>query len=346
MHWSNLSISPDTRILDALQIIENCATQLALIVDQNNILLGVVTDGDVRRGILSGVSLQDAVSKIMNVKPITALAGEPHHNLLSKMKHAGVAQIPIIDASKKVMGVRFLKEFWQPNQKNNIVILMAGGKGRRLRPLTDNCPKPLLKIGDKPILQTVIERFEQSGFDNFYLAVHQHAEKIQDYFQDGSEFGVKIQYLYEPELLGTAGALSLLPEKPTDSFIVMNADLITNIDFSRLLEFHKTQKASATVCVQSQEVQIPFGVVNLKGSTIASIEEKPVHRYLASAGIYVLEPHVLQLVPDKKAIDMPELLDKLINSNNSVSAFALHEDWLDIGRPEDFKTAQKLYSVI
>lgn len=345
MHWKQISVSPETPIIGALEIIDNGSAQIALVVDKNGLLLGTVTDGDVRRGILSGVSLDAPVKSVMNTKPIVTRSNESHEKLLNQMRTQEILQLPIVDKNGKLVGVRFLKDLINRQSDKRHVILMAGGFGKRLSPLTDDCPKPMLKIGGKPILESLINNLAEHGFNRFTLAVHYQADVIQSYFEDGSRFGVEIDYVHETEPLGTAGALSLLSFVPSRAFLVMNCDLVTNIDFKKLLHFHESQEASATMCVQLQSFQIPFGIVQLDNQQVIEIEEKPIKNYFASAGIYVLEPSLLQSIPYKKHMDMPDLLQKIIVKGGKVNAFALREDWLDIGRLEDFKRAQTSFAV-
>lgn len=345
MNWKQISVAPETPIIRALEIIDNGSAQIALIVDPNGYLLGTVTDGDVRRGILSGVPLSAPVKSVMNTKPIVTRSNESHEKLLNQMRTLEILQLPIVDKNGKLVGVRFLKDLINRQSDKRHVVLMAGGFGKRLSPLTDDCPKPMLKIGGKPILESLINNLCEHGFDRFTLAVHYQADVIQSYFEDGSKFGIEIDYVHESEPLGTAGALSLLNFVPSRAFLVMNCDLVTNIDFKKLLHFHESQEASATMCVQLQSFQIPFGIVQLDNQQVVRIEEKPVQNYFASAGIYVLEPSLLQSIPYKKHMDMPDLLQKTISTGGKVNAFALRENWLDIGRLEDFKKAQTNFAV-
>ncbi len=339
MTWRELMVSPDTPILKTLEIIDASARQIALVVDRDERLLGTVTDGDVRRGLLKGKSLQDPVSQVMNPYPTVASPYDSRENILALMKIKQLKQIPVVDEDGRVLHVEILQELLRPVRKENTVVLMAGGFGTRLRPLTQECPKPLLKVGDKPILETILHNFIEHGFYRFYISVHYKAEMIQQYFGDGSRWNVEIQYLHEDESLGTAGALSLLPERPASPFFVMNGDLLTKVNFEQLLDFHTVHRAKATMCVREYEHQVPYGVVRLNRHQLLGIEEKPVQRFFVNAGIYVLDPSVLDLIPRRTYFDMPSLFDALVKRQEQTIAFPIREYWLDIGRMGDFERA-------
>jgi dTDP-glucose pyrophosphorylase/predicted transcriptional regulator len=337
--WTEILISPNTSILHAIEVIDAGALKIALVVDEQNRLLGTITDGDIRRGILKGISLEEPVTLIMNPNPTVIKRNTEREYILSLMKNKQIYHIPIVDEQGIVLGLEVFDEMVQYTPKENWVIIMAGGLGSRLRPLTDSCPKPLLQVGNKPILETILENFIAHGFKKFFFTVNYKAEMIQEYFGDGSRWGVKIHYIYEEQKMGTAGALSLLPQKPDRSVIVMNGDILTKVNFNQLLNYHKENNASATVCVREFEIQIPYGVLNLNKQWINSIEEKPVQRYYISAGIYVLEPHVLDLIPKHSYYDMPFLLENMIKRNFGLAAFPVREYWVDVGHLDDFKRA-------
>ncbi len=341
--WRDICITPETTIFQALEIIDKGSEQIALVLDAGNRLVGTVTDGDIRRGLLQGISLQENVQRIMNRKPTVARANESHHEILTIMKNKSLLQIPVVDANDKVVGVRFIRELLQADRDENWVVLMAGGLGTRLRPLTENTPKPMLKVGDKPILEQIITSFSECGFKKFFVTVHYKAEMVKDYFGNGEQLGVSIDYLNEPIQLGTAGALGLLPDKPLKSMFVMNADLVTDMNFGQLLSFHREQLATATMCVHQYDFQVPYGVVTLNGSHINQIDEKPTQSFFVNAGIYTLEPRVLDYVPKASYLDMPTLFTRLIEDGEPTAAFPIHEEWFDIGRIEDYVKAQKIF---
>ena len=339
--WTNILITPQTSIIDALKVIDNEALQVALIVNETQKLLGVVTDGDIRRGILNNVPLDSPVEKVMNRDPVTATVGSPRDRLIELMESKSILVIPLIK-EQRVVGLETLHKTFDKIVYENPVFIMAGGFGTRLRPLTDDCPKPMLKVGNKPILEIVIRSFIKAGFVNFYISTHYMPEQIQQHFGDGSGLGVNITYVHENTPLGTGGALGLLPvDLPKNlPVIMMNGDVLTKVDFQRLLEFHCENQADATMCVREYEYQIPYGVINGEGNKITCMVEKPIQRYFVNAGIYVLSPQVIQSVPINYHIDMPTLLEQHMKERDKVLMFPVHEYWLDIGRMDDFNRAQ------
>lgn len=339
-NWKNILIKSSATLLEALTVIDSEALRIALVVDQHLNLIGVVTDGDIRRGLLKSLSLSDSVELVMNKKPLTISVDTPRKDAVKLMQEKGILAIPIVSNSL-IVGLETLQKMGGQSRYNNPVFLMAGGFGTRLRPLTDNCPKPLLKVGDKPILEIVLNSFIKSGFVNFYISTHYMPEMIREYFGDGSKWQVNIEYIHEETPLGTGGALGLLPDELSDlPLIVMNGDVLTNVDFERMLAFHNKNGASATMCVRDYEYQVPFGVINGEGNRIVSMVEKPVQRYFVNAGIYVLNASLRKSVCKGQRLDMPTLLENAIAENETVLMFPIHEYWLDIGRIDDYKRAQ------
>lgn len=339
--WQNTLISTSSTIKDALQIIDSEALRVALVVDADNRLEGVITDGDIRRGLLKNVTLDSLVKEVMNPSPTTAPISTPRAELEAIMQEKGILSIPLLDSEQQLVDLALLNAPQKPVYQNPIFI-MAGGFGTRLKPLTDDCPKPMLKVGDKPILETVIRNFAKAGFVNFYISTHYMPEKISAHFGDGKWLGVDITYVHEESPLGTGGALGLLPNNlPNDlPLIMINGDVLTNVDFERLLAFHNDNNADATMCVREYEYQIPYGVIEGEHCKVTSMVEKPVQRFFVNAGIYVVAPHVVQSVPQDQHIDMPTLLEQHMEENNQVYMFPIHEYWLDIGRMDDFNRAQ------
>lgn len=340
--WKKAILLQNATIKEALEILNTSSMRAVLVTDTENHLKGVVTDGDIRRGILNGIDLNSNVDSIMNKSPITAQSGIDKNHLIQIMRKHDLLFIPIIE-NKKLVGLETIHGALanQPTYQNPVFI-MAGGFGTRLRPLTDNCPKPMLKIGSKPILETVINSFISAGFVNFYISTHYMPEQIHNYFGDGSRFGINITYIHEEIPLGTGGALGLLPKDLHNGLplIMINGDILTNVDFQNLLEFHLTQEADATMCVREYNYQIPYGVVHGDGNKILNMVEKPIQRYFVNAGIYVISSHIIQSVPKNYRIDMPTLLEDHIKKNNNILMFPIHEYWLDIGRMDDFNRAQ------
>jgi len=338
-----VSIAPTASIREAMEKIDEGAIKIAFVTDDNLTLLGTISDGDIRRAILKGINLDDSIVNIYNTNPIKAYADTPVTELEKLAKHHNILRIPIVDDEEKLICLELVEEMSISSTKPNKVILMVGGLGTRLRPLTDNTPKPMLHVGGKPILETIVERFATYGFINIVMCIGYKSHVIQDYFGDGSSFGVNIEYILEDKRMGTAGALSLLKEKLTDPFFVMNGDLLTNVNFDHLCDYHIANHSKATMCVREYDFQVPFGVVNLKGHNITSIEEKPVHNFFVSAGIYMLDPSCIDMIPNDEFYDMPTLFEKMIAQKDNVISFPLREYWLDIGRIEEYEKANNEY---
>lgn len=338
MKWEEALISPETSIQEALARINAASTQLALIVNSHGYLLGTLSDGDVRRALLRGIALADQVDRCMCRKPTTAKVGESRDVLLARMRQLALHQLPVVDDNGKVIGLKRIDDLLLPELHENWVVIMAGGLGTRLKELTHNIPKPMLPVGNRPLLETIIERFTEQGYRNIWLAVNYHADQIEGYFGDGAEFGASIRYLRENIRLGTAGALSLLPS-PELPVIVCNADLLTKVDYAKLLEGHMADGAVATMAVLEHEYCIPYGVICTQGSRIESIEEKPVRRVTINAGIYVLSPPAITRIPSETLFDMTDLFLNLIRAGHPVSCHRVEDYWLDIGRHEDLQQA-------
>lgn len=340
----HLLIAPESSLRDALRSIDEGGVQIVLVVDQQRALLGTLSDGDVRRGLLSGAGLDTRVSEIMHRNPKVARETDPRPAILAKMRRFGLHQLPVVDAENRVVALQTLDDLVIPEKYPNPVVIMAGGLGSRLKELTRSIPKPMLKVGDRPILELLIESFVDQGFSNFYLAVNYKAEVIERYFEDGSRFGAHIEYLRETQRLGTAGALSLLPRPPQIPFFVANADLVTRVDYGDMLQKHITCGASATMAVREYEYQIPFGVIDEQDGMIAGIREKPVHRSLVCAGMYVMSPEVLQLITPEQYHDMPGVFESIIRSGKKAASYAVRGYWLDVGRIADYHKANEDFS--
>ncbi|MBU5615223.1 nucleotidyltransferase family protein [Geomonas azotofigens] len=338
--WRKTLINADTTLRETIRVIDSGALRIALVVDADQKLLGTVSDGDIRRGILRGCSLEDSVQQVLNRTPTVAAQNEAKDQILALMRLKQVYQIPVIDGEGRVVGLEIVERILETPQYDNCVVLMAGGLGSRLKPLTDDTPKPLLKVGGKPILETILENFTHYGFTNFKISVNYKGELIEDYFGDGSRWGARIEYLRESKKLGTAGALGLLPERPNLPVLVMNGDVLTKVNFQQLLEFHREHQALATMCVREYDFQVPYGVVTVDKHRILNIEEKPVQRFFVNAGIYVLEPEALDLIPRDTFFDMPTLFEKVVSLKKETAVFPVREYWVDIGRMDDFQRAE------
>ncbi len=346
MDWKACLLAPSASILAAIELLNQTGLGIVLIADDAGYLLGTVTDGDIRRGLIKKLGVDAEVSLCMNQKPTTMLISESKQDILEQMQAQQFYQMPLIDGDNRVAGLETLQHLLKRRYYDNPVFLMAGGFGTRLRPLTDETPKPLLQIGDKPILQTILEQFIEAGFYNFYISTHFQSEKIRAHFGDGSQWHVNINYVHEEDPLGTAGALSLLPKDlPKLPIIMMNGDILTKVDLAKLLEFHQEHQSVATMCVREYDFQIPYGVISAGKDHhyVTNIEEKPIQKMFVNAGIYVLEPELRQGVAPNQVLDMPTLLQQQIDTENTVSMFPIHEYWLDIGQMPEFEQANQDY---
>ena len=336
---AELEVRPSEPLRSAIALIDRGAVQIAFVTDTERRLLGTVTDGDVRRALLRGETLEAPVEQVMNrgFRYLPATATEA--DALKFMRQHSLHHIPALDRDGRIVHLFLLDELVKPKPVANPVVVMAGGEGKRLRPLTEECPKPMLPVGGRPLLQIILEQCVEAGFRNFYFSVSYLKEMIKDHFEDGSRWGANITYLEENRPLGTAGSLSLLPETPTMPLLVLNGDVLTRVDYLRLLRFHSEQAASATLCVREHATQIPYGVVRLDDLRVLTLEEKPVLSHYVNAGIYLLEPRLLQFVPANSYFDMTSLLEKAVEAQCRVSAFPIHEYWVDVGVPETLEQA-------
>ena len=344
-NWKEAIITRSATIHDAVRAIDKEALKIALVVGEDYHLEGVVTDGDIRRGLLRHVDLDSPVTEVMNENPVVCDPQTSMDQIRKILEEKILLHMPIVEAGRIVDLITW-DQVHERKHYDNPVVLMAGGFGTRLRPLTDEVPKPLLKVGEKAVLERIVERFVASGFSTFYISLHYLPEKVVDYFGDGSKWGVNIQYMYEETPLGTAGALSLLPHDQLDDspVILMNGDLLTNVDFEQLLLFHHEHEAVATMCVREYGFEVPYGVVEAKDHSITKIIEKQTHRFFVNAGIYVLNPNIAASIEPNTVIDMPALLMSQIENDESVAMFPIREYWLDIGQRKDFDQAQLDYS--
>jgi len=341
--FEKIILGKDSTIKNVLEIIDNGDMRIALIVEKNNKLIGTISDGDIRRAFLNGATIDDNIENIIFKDFTYAKVGDSKEKLIKLAKHNQIYIIPIVDENFILVGIEEVNDLIATKEYKNRVVLMVGGLGTRLRPLTDDMPKPLLKVGNKPILETIIENFSKYGFKEFILSVNYKSEMIKEYFGNGSHFGVHIEYVHEDKRMGTAGALSLMKDKLKDDFFVMNGDLLTNINYEHLLNYHLNDDTVATMCVKEYDFQIPYGVVNIDNNHITSISEKPLHKFFVNAGIYMLSPQALKLIPDNEFFDMPTLFDNLIKHKKKTISFPIREYWLDIGEIEEYKKANIEY---
>lgn len=337
--WRRAILTADVSIEAAIRNLDQLGVKIILVVGPDNVLVGTLSDGDIRRALLWGQPLSSSIEGVIHRTPLVAPPGMARDMILQLMIANKVQQIPVVDDSRRVVGLHLWDEMNATPDRPNPVVIMAGGKGTRLRPHTENCPKPLLPVAGKPMLAHIIERAKTEGFRHFILAVHYLGHMIEEYFGDGSKLGVQIDYLRESSPLGTAGAIGLMKPRPLVPFVVTNGDVLTDIRYSELLEFHLRHDAVATMAVRVHEWQHPFGVVQTDGVDIVGFEEKPVARTHINAGIYVLKPEALDELAKNKHCDMPTLFEHLQARGKRTVAYPMHEPWLDVGHPKDYEHA-------
>ncbi len=338
--WRKTLVAEDGTVQDAISSLDASAMQIALVVSPSGRLEGTITDGDIRRGLLRGLTLGSPLSSVVRREPLVVPKEMDRATVLQLMRANVYSAIPVVDASRRVVGLHLLNELLAPPRRGNMMIIMAGGRGVRLRPLTENCPKPLLPVAGKPMLEHIIERARNEGLTHFVIAVHYLGHMIEEYFGNGSRWGVRIDYLREQSPLGTAGALTLLDPVPGAPILVTNGDVLADIRFSELLDFHSDHGAVATMAVRLHEWQHPFGVVQTKGVDIVGFEEKPVMRSHINAGIYVLNPSALASLVTNEHCDMPSLFARLQAQGARTIVYPMHEPWLDAGQAEDLERAE------
>jgi dTDP-glucose pyrophosphorylase/CBS domain-containing protein len=342
----DLLVTPSTLMRDVIAQIDRNESGIALVVDDGNRLIGTVTDGDIRRALLAGLQLDASTARdLLESKspaaprsPTTALIGSAPAELLELMNRHQLRQIPLVDEDGKVMGLELLSNLVQDYELPIRAVVMAGGYGTRLRPLTEHHPKPMLPVGNRPLLELIVDRLQQAGIRNVYLATHYKAEMIEQHFGDGHRFGIDITYITEDEPLGTAGALSRV-QASDEPLLVMNGDVLSDVNLEAMLDFHRAHAAALTVAVRPYEFQVPYGVLRTEGVEVKAVDEKPVLRHLVNAGIYLVSGRVCSLVPAGEPFDMTDLIERAIAEGLRVISFPLREHWLDIGRAEDYARA-------
>ena len=341
LNWENTLISPNATLRDVIATLDKSALQISLVVDEDRRLLGTITDGDVRRALLHGQDLEASVASIMFAAPMVVGINIGRQMVLDLMRVNKIHQLPVVNDQTQIVGLHVWDEINTPKEHANTIVIMAGGFGKRMRPFTENCPKPMLEVAGRPILEHIVERAIADGFNRFVISLFYLPEVITDYFGDGSKWNCNISYVREASPLGTAGALSLLNPKPNKPFVVTNGDVLTDVSFSEMLEFHQANTATATMAVRQHELHNPFGVVHTEGINIIGFEEKPIQRSHVNAGVYVLNADALDLLKQDEICDMPTLFERLTTVGRSTIAYPMHEVWMDVGRPEDLAEANK-----
>jgi len=347
-NWREVVLNEKDTLEKAISIIDSGGKRIAIVLAKDDLLLGTVTDGDIRRGLLNNLGMDIPVSKIMNANPVTAKSSDSHDYMFHVMKEKDLLHLPVLDKNNRMIGLETISHLLNQKRVDNPVLLMAGGFGKRLKPLTNKTPKPLLKIGSKPIIEIILSQFISEGFHDFYISTHYKADMLKEHFGDGSSWGVRINYVHEDTPLGTAGALGLLKENLLENrnlpIIMMNGDLLTKMNFLHLLKYHSENGGVATVCAREYTIQVPYGVIIQNVNKVSAIEEKPLHKFLVNAGIYVISCELMNTVTKGKNIDVPKLLELQIEAGKQVNIFPLHEYWLDIGYVGDYKKANGEFS--
>lgn len=342
--WDDLAVRPEQSIREVIARIDAGAQKIALVVDADRRLLGTVSDGDVRRAIIRNTPLSRPARNVMNTSPTVLPEQATRQEAVALMRASRLTLVPVVDAERRIVGVHLLDDGFSLRERPNTVVLMAGGQGLRLRPLTEHLPKPLLPVGDRPILEIILRQLVDHGFRRIVLSVNYLGHLIRERFGDGAALGVEIEYVDESRPLGTAGALGLLSRRPAEPMIVMNGDILTRLRYDWLVDHHIAHDCSATLAVREYEFQVPFGVVQASDGYITAIEEKPVQRFFVSGGVYVLDPSVLDQIEADVPLDMPNFLERLRGRGERISAFPMREFWLDIGRPEDLARAEREFA--
>lgn len=338
---ATITVSETSTLRDALARIEAGGIQLAIVVDRDAKLVGTLSDGDIRRALLRGSSLMSSVGECVNREPRCVPVGTSDAEVLQRLKQLHLHQMLVVSADNRVVGLKLLDDLIEQPERPNTVVLMVGGLGRRLGDLTKEMPKPMLPVGGRPLLETIIANFCDQGFRQFKFAVNFMGTMIERHFGDGSKFNCQIEYLRENSPLGTAGALSLLTKEPEHPVIVSNGDLLLRFDFREMLDEHVQSGVAATMAVREFEYQVPYGVVCTEGKAFVGLQEKPVQRFLISGGVYVLSPASLRHVPKSRAFDMPSLFDAVVRAGQRAGVYRIDGYWLDIGRFADYEQAQR-----
>ncbi len=333
-------IRPDDNLLECLRVVDASAAGIALAVDCDFRLIGTVSDGDIRRALLKGYSLESPVVEFITQDCFCVLPTVDRAEVLDIMQARRFEQVPVVDEEKRLVGLHLIHELLGRVERPNWAVIMAGGQGTRLRPLTENIPKPMLKVAGRPILERIIFHLISHGITKVYISVNYLSHVITDYFRDGKRFGCSIEYMREEQPLGTGGALALLPQTPTMPLLVLNGDLVTQFNVGAMLECHTSKGYTATIGVQDYVHTVPYGVVETNScGTASKITEKPVTSWRVNAGIYVTEPHLIEQVPADTYFTMPALIELCLEKKEPVGTFYIGEEWIDVGRPEELMRA-------
>ena len=337
---SDICIIPETTLYEAMSILARHGTMIALVTEKDDKLLGIVAYEDIRNALLSNNDIDQPITEFMNVNYQYVTEQTSRVVALEKMKALGITRMPVLDGNHRIVGLHLAEALIGNLCLDNIAVIMAGGKGERLKPLTDEIPKPMMKVAGHPILEHIILHLSASGIRTIYIAVNYLADVIENYFKDGSMFGCSIHYLREKNPLGTAGALSLLPEKSRFPIFVVNGDLITHFDVQAMLHYHQKSKNIMTIGIHDYIQSIPYGVIDVNGTGVVSIYEKPEKHYNINGGIYIIEPQLIDTVPDENTFQMTEFINNTINNKQKVGVHLIEGSWIDVGEHSDLKIAQ------
>jgi len=345
-NWRRAILPTDATIQQVIRNLNQVAIKIVLVVNKRDELVGTISDGDIRRGLLKGLTLDSSIESVVRCDAFVVPPEMDQAMVTQLMSANKIQQIPVLDEDRRVVGMHLWNEISTPVSRPNLIVVMAGGKGTRLLPHTQKCPKPMVEVAGKPMLEHIINHAKLEGFCHFVFAIHHLGQMIEDYFGNGDRFGVRINYMHEQSPLGTAGALSLLNPRPDAPFVVTNGDVLTDIRYGELLDFHNRHAAAATMAVRLYEWQHPFGVVQLRGVEIVGFEEKPIARSHINAGVYALSPEVLNDLVKDSPCDMPVLFERLQADTKRTVAYPMHEPWMDVGHPDELDEANKIHQKI
>ncbi len=335
---NKLVLNNTTKFDDAIKLLDKNGNGVLPVVDDKNTFIGLITDGDIRKAILNkNLDLEH----IINKDPYKVNINSSENYIINFAKKIQRRHLPIVDNDNNFIKIFTLDEI-EFNLKPNWVVIMAGGLGTRLGELTKDTPKPMLKVGEKPMIEHIMDMFVSHGFTKFMLSVNYKADVIKDHFKDGSDFGIEIKYLEEDKRLGTGGALSLIDFKLTEPFFVINGDVLASIDYEKLLDFHNSEKADATMCIRKDSYQVPYGVIKVDdNNNIINMVEKPTNSFFINAGIYMLNPEVLDYIPKDEYFGMPSVFELMNKDNKKTKSFELNDYWIDMGKPSDYDAINK-----
>jgi dTDP-glucose pyrophosphorylase/predicted transcriptional regulator len=343
----DLFASPDTPLEEVLRVMTRGGQKIVLIIDDQKRLCGIVTDYDIRVTILEHNPMDTPAKMFMNKNPMTVTASSSEKEIFASMQKSGHKVVPIVDENGRFISLHYIEEFArfvEPQKNRSTAVIMAGGLGERLRPMTNDTPKPMLHVGGRPILFTLLDQLLVEEFESIYVSVNYKSDIVVKAVSDIPRYKSRVQFIYEKKRMGTAGSLSLLPERPPGAFVVINGDLLTSVSLPEMVSFHMLDENLITVALKKEDYNIPYGVADLEGTRIIGMKEKPAYSFFINTGAYVLEPSVIDMLPPGEPCDMTDLIDRALADDLRVGSFPVHEYWLDIGTPAQLEKAQEDYS--